>query len=143
MCGHQICIGGCIDQFARANTHRCIQIRTCADHFPVAGVIENGFYNKVEIPNSNEKLYAIEFVYYVRGEECNWGGYSIQMDSQSWSLNLYKMQLLIPDEKHSILDTFTVNNELVSSPVVIMQGYQIGSSEAIENLYAEYILQPK
>ena len=106
-------------------------------------VIENGFYEKVESTYSNEIKYEIEFTYYVKGEECNWGGYSIQMDSQAWSLHLYKMQILKPNEKHTIIDTFKVNNELTMSPTVKMQAYRIGSSESYEELYAEYILQPK
>ncbi len=106
-------------------------------------VVENGFYSKVETSDSNEIKYVIEFVYYVRGEECNWGGYSIQMDTQAWTLDLYKMQMLKPYEKHTKIDTFKVNNELKTNPVVKMQGYRIGSSESYNELYAEYILQPK
>ena len=106
-------------------------------------IIEDGYYNKVESNTSNEILYAIEFVYYVKGEECNWGGYHIKMDSQEWMLDLYKMQLLIPGEKHSIIDTFKVNNELRTNPVVDMQGYKVGSSESNESLNAVYTLKPK
>ena len=65
------------------------------------------------------------------------------MDSQEWMLDLYKMQLLIPGEKHSIIDTFKVNNELRTNPVVDMQGYKVGSSESNESLNAVYTLKPK
>jgi hypothetical protein len=106
-------------------------------------VIENGFYSKVESTNSNEIQYEIEFTYFVQGEECNWGGYSIEMDSQGWALDLYKMQRLKPNEKHTWVDTFRVNNELKTNPIVKMQAYRIGSSESYDELYAEYILQPK
>jgi len=106
-------------------------------------IIEDGVFNKVESSNSNEIKYAIEFIYYVKEEECNWGGYYIQMDSQSWMLDLYKMQLLIPDEKHVIVDTFKVNNELKANPIVKMQGYKIGSSESYEELYVQYVLKPR
>ncbi len=106
-------------------------------------IIEDGVFSKVESSNSNEIIYATEFTYYVKGEECNWGGYYIQMDSQSWMLDLYKMQLLIPDEKHVIVDTFKVNNELKANPIVKMQGYKIGSSESYEELYVEYVLKPR
>lgn len=106
-------------------------------------VIENGFYNKVELSGSNKIKYAIEFVYYVRGEECNWGGYSIQMDSQDSSLDLYKMQTLNPYEKYMRQDTFKVDNVIKTNPVVKMQSYRIGSSDTYKELYSEYELQPK
>ncbi|MEW6509299.1 MAG: hypothetical protein AB1432_16330 [Bacteroidota bacterium] len=106
-------------------------------------IIEDGYYSKVESNTSSEILYAIEFIYYVKGEECNWGGYHIKMDSQEWMLDLYQMQLLIPDEKHSIIDTFKVTNELKTNPVVDMQGYKVGSSESNESLKAVYTLKPK
>ena len=105
--------------------------------------IEDGFYSKVETTNSNDIQYKVEFVYYVKGEECNWGGYHIKMDSQEWMLDLYKMQKLNPDEKHTIIDTFKVNSELKTNPVVDMQGYNIGSSQSNESLKAVYILKPK
>ena len=103
-------------------------------------IIEDGIFSKVESSDSNEIQYAIQFSYYVKGEECNWGGYHIQMDSLNWTLNLYKMQTLIPNERYEIVDTFKVNNELKSNPIVKMQGYKIGSSEYYEDLYAEYTL---
>lgn len=106
-------------------------------------IIEDGVFSKVESSSPNEIKYAIEFIYYVKEEECNWGGYYIQMDSQSWMLDLYKMQLLKPDEKHVIADTFKVNNELKVNPIVNMQGYKIGSSKSYEELHAEYVLKPK
>ena len=106
-------------------------------------IIEDGFYSKIDTSNSNNIQYKVEFVYYVKGEECNWGGYHIKMDSQEWSLDLYKMQLLIPGEKHTIIDTFKVNSVLNASPVVDMQGYEIGSSESNESLKAVYTLKPK
>ena len=106
-------------------------------------VIENGYYNKVESINLNEIQYEIEFTYYVIGEECNWGGYSIQMDSQAWILDLYKMQLMTPNGKYTCIDTFVVNHELLTKPILKMQAYRIGSSESYDELYAEYILQQK
>ncbi|NOX64688.1 MAG: hypothetical protein GXO85_02545 [Chlorobi bacterium] len=106
-------------------------------------IIENGYFNKVESINSDENNYAIEFTYYVKGEECNWGGYSIQMDSIGRSLNLYSMQTLKPDEKHMIVDTIKMDFELQSNPIVKMQGYKIGSSKSYKKLYTEYILEPK
>lgn len=106
-------------------------------------VIENGFYSKVETTKSNKIQYTIEFTYYVKGEGCNWGGYSIQMDSQSYLLDLYKMQILNPNEKYMRNDTLKVASELRTNPVIKMQGYRIGSSDAYPELYAEFVLQPK
>ncbi len=106
-------------------------------------VIQNGFYKRVDSINPNEIQYEIEFTYYVIGEECNWGGYSIYMDSQTWSFNLYKMQIMTPNEKYTCIDTFIVNHELITKPIVKMQAYRIGSSESYDELYAEYILQQK
>ena len=45
-------------------------------------VIENGFYSKVASSTPNEIKYKMEFVYYVKGEECNWEGYKIKMGFQ-------------------------------------------------------------
>ncbi|MEJ2053617.1 MAG: hypothetical protein P8X42_06820 [Calditrichaceae bacterium] len=106
-------------------------------------VIENGFYKRIESINPNEIQYEIEFTYYVTGEECNWGGYSIQMDSHAWKLDLYRMQLMTPNEKYTWIDTFIVNHELLTKPIVQMQAYRIGSSELYKELYAEYILKQK
>ena len=106
-------------------------------------IIEDGVFSKVESSNSNEIKYAIEFMYYVKGEECNWGGYSIEMDSLSIAVHLYKMATLKPDEKHVIVDTFKVNDELKANPIVKMQGYKIGSSKSNEELHAEYVLKPR
>lgn len=106
-------------------------------------IIENGFYDKVETTDSNDIQYAVEFTYYVKGEECNWGGYYIQMDSQGWALDLYKMQRLEPEEKHMIADTFKVNSELKTNPIVKTQGYKIGTSESYDALKAECILKQK
>ena len=108
-----------------------------------AMVIEDGFYNKVENTNLDEKKYAIEFVFFVKGEECYWGGYSIQMDSQSWIIDLYQMQILKPGEKHTVSDTFTVNKSLVSNPIVKLQGYEINTYKPNKNLYVEYSLKSK
>ena len=106
-------------------------------------LIEDGYYSKVETSNLTNIQYKVEFVYFVKGEECNWGGYHIQMDSESWNLDLYKMQLLKPDEKHFVVDTFKVNSELKTNPIVTMQGYKIGSSESYESLKAECTLKLK
>ncbi len=106
-------------------------------------IIEDGVFSKVESSSSNEIKYAIEFTYYVIGEECNWGGYSIEMDSIGIEVNVYKMTTLKPDEKHVIIDTFKVNHELKANPIVKMQGYRIDSSESYEELYVEYVLKPK
>jgi ribonucleotide reductase beta subunit family protein with ferritin-like domain len=106
-------------------------------------VIENGFYSKVASTIPNEIKYKLEFVYYVKGEECNWGGYNIKMDSQEMAVTLYKMKTLKPDEKHTVADTVKVLAELTKDPVLSMQGYRIGNSKAIEALKAEYTLKPK
>ena len=104
-------------------------------------VIENGFYSKVASTIPNEIKYKMEFVYYVKGEECNWGGYNIKMDSQEMAVTLSKMKILKPDERHTVADTIKVLAELTKDPVLSMQGYKIGSSEAIEALKAEYTLK--
>jgi hypothetical protein len=106
-------------------------------------VIENGFYSKVASNTPNEIKYKMEFVYYVKGEACEWGGYNIKMDSQETAVTLYKMKKLLPDERHTVVDTIKVIAELTKDPVLSMQGYKVGSSEATEALKAEYILKPK
>jgi ribonucleotide reductase beta subunit family protein with ferritin-like domain len=106
-------------------------------------VIENGFYSKVASATPNEIKYKMEFVYYVKGEACEWGGYKIKMDSQEMAVTLYKMKTLKPDERHTVADTIKVLAEITNDPVVSMQGYKVGSSEAIETLKAVYILKPK
>lgn len=106
-------------------------------------VIENGFYSKVASTIPNEIKYKMEFVYYVKGEECNWGGYNIKMDSQEMAVTLSKMKILKPDERHTVTDTIKVVAELTKDPVLSMQGYKVGSTEATEELKAEYTLKPK
>ncbi len=106
-------------------------------------IIENGFYKKVETKNPYEIIYAIEFTYYLRDGNCNWGGYYIKMDSLSWIIDLYKMQTMESPKKYQWLDTFKVYDILKTNPVVKMQGYRISGSKTYDELYAEYILQPK
>jgi hypothetical protein len=93
-------------------------------------VIENGFYSKVASSTPNEIKYKMEFVYYVKGEECEWGGYNIKMEYQETAVTLSKRKKLLPDERHTVVDTMKVFAELTKDPVLVMQGYKVGSSEA-------------
>jgi hypothetical protein len=53
------------------------------------------------------------------------------------------MQKLKPGEKKMVVDTFKVNSDLRSNPIVEMQGYKPGSSDSYKELYAKYTLLPK
>ncbi len=53
------------------------------------------------------------------------------------------MKTLIPNEKHTVVDTIKVIAELTKDPILSMQGYKIGRSEAIEALKAVYTLKLK
>lgn len=106
-------------------------------------VIENGFYSKVASSTPNEIKYKVEFVYYVKGEACEWGGYKIETEYMSSSIVLAQKKKLLPDEKHTVVDSIKVFAELTKDPVLSMQGYKVGSSEATEALKVEYTLKPK
>ena len=106
-------------------------------------IIENGYYSKCPTTDSSKIKYVVEFVYYVTVEKCKWGGYAVQMDSQAHILSLYIMQTLNPDVRYTRSDTFRVSGQLKTPPIIKMQGYKIGSSESYDELYAEFVLQPK
>jgi hypothetical protein len=106
-------------------------------------VIENGFYSKVASSTPNEIKYKMEFVYYVKGEACEWGGYNIKMEYQESARTLAQKKKLLPDERHTVADTIKVIAELTKDPVLVMQGYKVGSSEATEALKAEYTLKAR
>lgn len=106
-------------------------------------LLEEGYYHAVETPATSEQRYAIEFMYSVTGKECDWGGYTIQMDTSVWRLDLYKMQRLEPGKKYAVHDTFSLDHGLQSDPVVETEGYLVGTSQSTEELHAQYTLQPK
>ena len=99
--------------------------------------ITDGYYHTI---SGTEVRTALSFNYYVQGTECNVGGWAILYDEGSGGVYWYMMQRLIPSQVYSINDTL---KHSVSNPVVSMQGYLIGSSDADPRLRAEYYLQEK
>jgi hypothetical protein len=59
------------------------------------------------------------------------------------SRTLVQKKKLLPDEKHTVVDSIKVLVELTKAPVLSMQGYKVGSSEVNEALKVEYTLKPK
>lgn len=99
--------------------------------------ITDGYY---QIISGTEERTAISFNYCAQGAECNVGGYHIQWGEGVSMVDWYLMKSLIPGQEYSI--NVTINHP-VSNPVVSMQGYLIGSSDADPRLRAEYCLQKK
>lgn len=68
--------------------------------------IENGFYENVLSTDSSEINCAVQFEYFVTGQQCQVGGYSIKWDSTyGGQMFWYMMQTLTPDVRYTISDT--------------------------------------
>ena len=106
--------------------------------------IESGFFTKINSEEADKFSYVIELEYYVKNESCNIGGYGIRYDSShSAQMDWYKMLTINPDQIYLISDTINVNFEILTNPIVRMQGYKIGSSESVGELSVEYALKQK
>ena len=105
--------------------------------------IENGTYEFIQLTDSSEINYAIQFEYFVTGQQCKVGGYLIKWDStHGGQMNWYMMQRLTPDVRYTITDTFKLAYELTTDPIISMQGYRIDDSQSYSELKAQFVLVP-
>jgi hypothetical protein len=102
--------------------------------------IQNGRYAILPSGGSSSPRFAIEFEYYVTGEQCQVGGYAIAYDSSRAMTDWYLMKTLSPNVRYSISDTFSCSGTLATHPKVWMQGYKLGRSDSYPELRAECIL---
>ena len=105
--------------------------------------IHDGYYSKTS--NSVAEItYAIEFKYSVTGDSCNLGGYGISWgDDKNGFVDWYIMQKLEPGRIYTIIDTFKLEEDVSKSPIISMQGYLLGVTEADSRLHADYQLKNK
>jgi hypothetical protein len=105
--------------------------------------IHDGYYSKTS--NSvAEVTYSIEFEYSVTGDSCNVGGYGISWgDGKNGFVDWYIMQKLEPGRIYTIIDTFKLEEDISKSPIISMQGYLLGVTEADSRLQADYQLKNK
>ena len=106
--------------------------------------IGNGFYENVQITDISDIKCAVQFEYFVTGQQCQVGGYSIKWDStHGGQIDWYMMQTLTPEVKYTITDTFRFATELTTDPIISMQGYRIDDSQSYPELKAQFVLVPK
>ena len=106
--------------------------------------IENGFYEHVLSTDLSEINCVVQFEYFVTGQQCQVGGYSIKWDStHGGQIDWYMMQTLTPEVKYTITDTFRFATELTTDPIISMQGYRIDDSQSYPELKAQFVLVPK
>lgn len=106
-------------------------------------IIHDGYYDRINV-SAEKTTYSIDFEYSVTGNTCNIGGYGISWgDGKNGSVNWYIMQKLEPGRIYSISDTFKLNENILGYPLISMQGYLVGATEADTRLKAEYQLKSK
>jgi hypothetical protein len=107
----------------------------------LALIIQDGYFGNV---GNSEFSYSIEFKYSVNGEICNVGGYGISWgEGKDGFVDWYIMQKLEPNRIYSITDTFNLDAEIRSNPIVSMQGYLEGVTKEDSRLHVEYKLKSK
>ena len=105
--------------------------------------IENGFYNIVPSTEASVSKCAVQFEYFVKGQQCQVGGYAIRCDSTSWVMNWYRLKTLAPETRYTMTDTLRSTLALTTNPTVTMQGYRIGDAQSSPEIKVQYVLVRK